>query len=253
MSFWSGEKLLDNQSVVTDFNPDQVDANAYNLKMGDCYFTTSNSEHQTKVYLEPGQPFVIPSGQFAYLMSQEELNIPSNAMAFISMRTGIKFKGLINVSGFHVDPGYKGRLIYAAYNASPSPLHISEGEQIFKIWFVDLDRESTKEHLFVGNSKAEISSDLMHGMSKEIYSLQSLAEKIRQLETNLKEQKSTTNLLSNILTTLFITLFVGAILSALALFGPTLLSKGQQLKDYFNEEALSAISSDVETPKNTGQ
>ena len=251
MSFWSGEKLLDNKSVVTDFNPEQVDANAYNLKMGNCYFTTSNGEDQTKVYLKPSEPFVIPAGQFAYLMSHEELNIPSGAMAFISMRTGIKFKGLINVSGFHVDPGYKGKLIYAAYNASPSPIHISEGEQIFKIWFVDMDQESANKHLFQGSGKAEIGNDLMHGMSKEIYSLQSLAEKIRQLETNIKEQKSTTNLLSNIYTSIYNALVVGVVLAFLALLGPTLLSLGEQLKDYLYEKVEPTVSSDVETRKDS--
>ncbi len=253
MSFWSGEKLLENPSVIEDFNPDQVDANAYNLKMGDCYFTTSNGEDQTKKYLKPGEPFIIPAGQFAYLMSHEELNIPSNAMAFISMRTGIKFKGLINVSGFHVDPGYKGKLIYAAYNASPSPLHISEGEQIFKIWFVDLDRKSEEGHVFKGDGKSEIGNDLMHGMSKEIYSLQSLAEKIRQFEASLKEQKSTAKLLSNILTTFFITLFAGVALSLLALFGPILLSKGEQLKEYFNEKSISVKSPDHNKPEKADQ
>lgn len=250
MSFWSGEKLLENQTVVENFNPDQVDANAYNLKMGNCYFTTSNGDDRTKVYLKPGEPFIIPAGQFAYLMSHEELNIPATAMAFISMRTGIKFKGLINVSGFHVDPGYKGKLIYAAYNASPSPLHISEGEQIFKIWFVDMDRESAKEHIFQGSGKADIGNDLMHGMSKEIYSLQSLAEKIRQIEASLKEQSSTAKLLSNILTTIFITLFVGVAVSLFVLFGPTLLSKGQQIKEYFTEGTARTDSSAPKIPGN---
>jgi dCTP deaminase len=46
------------------------------------------------------------------------------------------------VSGFHVDPGYSGKLIYAVYNASPSPVQICEGESVFKIWFADLDRPS---------------------------------------------------------------------------------------------------------------
>jgi hypothetical protein len=41
-------------------------------------------------------------------------------MAFISMRTAFKFKGLVNISGFHVDPGYKGKLIFAVFNASPT-------------------------------------------------------------------------------------------------------------------------------------
>jgi dCTP deaminase len=162
-----------------------VDANAYNLKMGDCYFRTADGTgaEQKKTYLSPNEPFLIPAGQFAFLLSRETVNVPANSMAFISMRTGIKFQGLINVSGFHVDPGYSGRLIYAVYNASPSPVQICEGDAIFKIWFADLDRESAPEFLFKGVARDSIGNDLVRGMSKEIFSQQALAEKMRTLET----------------------------------------------------------------------
>src|SRR5882724_2673185 len=130
MSFWSGEKLIQNRSVITNFATDQVDANAYNLRMGQSFFRTAdgtNEAVQTKILLSERQPFVIPAGQFAFLLSRETINVPANAMAFISMRTGIKFKGLINVSGFHVDPGYSGKLVYAVFTASPLPVHKCEG------------------------------------------------------------------------------------------------------------------------------
>src|SRR3569833_307498 len=108
MAFWSGEKVLEYKSVVTDFSDARVDANAYNLSMGDSYFRTADKdsgEPQKKVTLKPKEAFIIPAGQFAFLLTKESVAIPSNAMAFISMRTAVKFKGLINVSGFHVEPG----------------------------------------------------------------------------------------------------------------------------------------------------
>ncbi|QGM45189.1 dCTP deaminase domain-containing protein [Methylocystis heyeri] len=196
MSFWSGEKLAANPAVVSDFSIDQVDVNAYNLRMGNCYFRTAESaagKEQKKTFLSAGEAFIIPPGQFAYLLSREAVNVPDNAMAFISMRTGVKFKGLINVSGFHVDPGYEGKLIYAVYNAGPSQVQICEGDAVFKIWFCDLDHRSGEQYLFRGSARNDISSDLISGMSKEIYSLQSLADKMRDLEasinTKLAEQK----------------------------------------------------------------
>src|SRR6185312_1862106 len=107
----------------------------------------------------------------------EEVNIPDNAMAFISMRTRIKYQGLINVSGFHVDPGYRGKLVYAVYNASPSSIQISENDLVFKIWFCSLDEESANP--FVrrpDDGLHEISNDMVRGMNREILSLQSLAK-----------------------------------------------------------------------------
>jgi dCTP deaminase len=47
MSFWSGEKIAANPFVVTEFSLDQVDANAYNLRMGNCYFRTADDSGGT--------------------------------------------------------------------------------------------------------------------------------------------------------------------------------------------------------------
>jgi dCTP deaminase len=242
MSFWSGEKILQNQSIIADFEPQQVDANAYNLRMGQCYFITGNGEKQTKVFLKKGEPFSIPAGQFAYLMTHEELNVPSNVMAFISMRTGIKFQGLINVSGFHVDPGYKGKLIFASFNASPSPIQICEGEAIFKLWFAELDQKSGPEHIFTGKGKADIDSLLIRGMSKEIYSLQALAEKMRVLETSIEqkfsEQKPTIDNLTFIWRAISLGVMGTILVAILTLAWPSLLSGASFLKDWATEQDL---------------
>lgn len=239
MSFWSGEKLLQNKSVIIGFDNIQVDANAYNLRMGDRYFITSNGESQTKIFLTKSEPFCIPPGQFAYLVTHEELNVPANAMAFISMRTGIKFQGLINVSGFHVDPGYKGKLIFACFNASPSPIQICEGESIFKLWFADLDRESAPEHIFTGNGKADIDSTLIRGMSKEVYSLQALAEKMRSLENSvakqLAEQKPTIDNLTFVWRTIFLSVVAAILISVLTLSIPVM----QTVYDLVEERMFS--------------
>lgn len=211
MTFWSGERILANPQVVSDFSPDQIDCNSYTLRMGNCYFRTADAEAKeppTKVFLTPGQPFVIPPGQFGYLLSKETVRIPRYCMAFISMRTGIKYQGLINVSGFHVDPGYQGNLIYAVYNASPSPVQICENDRLFKIWFADMDREFEDRFVYTKPGVTEISNDLVRGMSKEILSLQSLAEKMRNHENDtvakFAEQRSVIDTLNIVWRTIII-------------------------------------------------
>ncbi len=225
MSFWSGEKILNNPSVVDGFDSEQVEANAYNLRMGDHYFVTGNGDDQKKTFLKSRESFNIPPGQFVYLISKEKLYIPKNAMAFISIKTGVKFRGLVNVSGFHVDPGYNGKLIFAAYNASPSPIHITEGENLYKIWFADLVQGSEQtpnfesEHVFSEKGKTEIGSDLIRGMNQRIYSLQDMAGKIEEQGRLIKQ-------LHNVWTALYvgvlIAIFAAVILSALNFFSSTL-------------------------------
>jgi dCTP deaminase len=192
--FWSGEKLLAIQKSgipliePTLFNERQIDCNCYTLLMGDQYFVTSikgDSEPPIIMSLKEGDMFHIPAGQFAFLITKEQVFIPHYAMGFISMRTPFKFQGLINVSGFNVDPGFRGRLIFAVYNASPSPIPIRGGEKLFKIWFASLDHTSGKQYVFDKPPITEIDKNLIRGMNRELLSLQQLSEKIREVEKSL--------------------------------------------------------------------
>jgi dCTP deaminase len=237
--FWSGEKLLTNRSVVAPFNDGQIDCNAYTLRMGEVYYRTGEREagyEQKKTPLTPGASFLIPPGQFAFLLSKETVKIPASAMALISMRTGIKFQGLINVSGFHVDPGYEGKLIYAVYNASPSAIQICEGDPIFKIWFCDLD--DTSNYLFNGKGLTDISTDMMKGMNKEIYSLQSLADKIRDQQTaidaKLAEQKPVIDNLTLIWRTAVMGVIGAGVLAFLTFSLPSVYKLGDLLAVYWS-------------------
>ena len=49
-------------------------------------------------------------------------------MAFISIKAKLKFRGLVNVSGFHIDPGYRGKIIFAVFNAGPQPILLRRGQ-----------------------------------------------------------------------------------------------------------------------------
>jgi dCTP deaminase len=230
MSFWSGEKILANGDVILPFSPDQIDCNAYTLRMGGSYYRTAEQEtghEQKKTFLAEGESFLIPAGQFAFLLTKEEVNIPRNAMASISMRTGIKFQGLINVSGFHVDPGYRGNLIYAVYNASPSAVQICHNDPIFKIWFSDINHDSAPPpsappYVFDGKSFKDIGGDLIKGMSKEVLSLQSLADR-------LSEQKLSVEFLMFVWRAIVIGVVISALFAIITLALPRLNVWGEQL------------------------
>jgi len=107
------------------------------------------------------------------------------------MRTPFKFRGLINVSGFHVDPGYNGQLVYAVFNAGPSPVHLKENELTFKIWLCDLDRESSPPYIAdPREGYHDISNEMVHGMSREILSLQNLAKKLQDHQNDIERRFS---------------------------------------------------------------
>lgn len=108
--FLSGDILADHgKKWITPFDADLVDGAAYTMRIGDEAFVSPESRDTLKPGLSErlsrGQPIVIPPGQFAYLTTREFITLPHDFLGLINMKSGLKMSGLINVSGFHVDPG----------------------------------------------------------------------------------------------------------------------------------------------------
>lgn len=192
--FWSGDKLKKNLKDLVENaegNADDifVDCAAISLTVGnEVYITPSNEKDpNVKQILDEKKPqFVIPKGQFALLLTAETLYVPTNALAFISFKAKYKFKGLINVSGFHVDPGWKGQLTFSVYNAGPTDIVLERGKPFALIWYADLDSTATAE-----NAKKEkhpikrLNSDKISDMTGEVFSPFKLKQEIDDLKKEL--------------------------------------------------------------------
>jgi dCTP deaminase len=189
MAFWSGEKLKERlDDLIDPPNADLIDCAAYTLRIGPEYYVTPTDrtpdpKSRSLRLLEDGEAFAIPPGQFAYLQTEEIVSVPSDALGFISIRARVKWKGLVNVSGFHVDPGFRGRLTYAVFNAGPSPIHLRRGEPCFLIWYADLDR--TSRSIKSGPPQERIDLLFLNSVSGELHSLEGLAERLRTTEKDL--------------------------------------------------------------------
>lgn len=189
MSFWSGEKLAEQLGgLITPFDPRQIDCAAYRLRVGpEVYISPSedadDAKTRTKIQLAEGKSFPIPPGQFAFLLTEERVSVPTTALAFISVRATVKFGGLVNVSGFHVDPGYRGRLVFSVFNAGPAPVHLARGDDCFLIWYADLDRKTALAK--TGEGFDNIPTKLINPIAGEIQSFEGLLAKIKANEKRM--------------------------------------------------------------------
>jgi len=194
MTFWSSETLKQElPKLITPCNPARIAQSSYTLRIGKEIFVTKdrhnkNSQH-TKRTLTENQAFVIPPGQFSFLLTEEVVEVPDNAIAFISMKAGFKYKGLINISGFHVDPGFKGNLLFSVFNAGPSPIHLKRHEECFLIWYANLDAKDSLPRKEKGFT--EIPIRILNQISTdEVYSVHALTEKLSEVEDKYKSVKS---------------------------------------------------------------
>lgn len=211
MTFWGGERLLNEgaaKGILANLTESTIDCSALKLTLGgEAYVTPSygdDARKSTKQLLAApqtvtiggqqrnsgGGTVVIPPGQFAFLLTEETVSIPGDAMGFISLRSTHKFGGLINVSGFHVDPGFKGKLIFSVFNAGPRALHYTRGDYLFLLWIADLSGKEQKRFQKSSAGYADIPSDFITKVADENHSLQSLAKRVEDLTTTVVLIKS---------------------------------------------------------------
>jgi len=100
------------------------------------------SGEKRKRHLRENEIVQVSPGQLAVFLTEETLSIPTHAMGFISLKSRAKLPGLINVSGFHVDPGYQGRLMFTVYNAGTETCTFARGDRLFLLWIADMDQAS---------------------------------------------------------------------------------------------------------------
>ena len=157
-----------------------AEAASVDLRLGSEYHLSSQREPGR---LSADKPhLVIPSGDFAVLMTKETVCVPDDVIGFITMRFTYKAKGLINVSGFHVDPGYEGRLLYAVYNAGPKDIFVSHEEKLFMIFFSGLNQPAEKPYSKPGHTELPgwAVANLTSGPNPT--NIVSLAQSVRRLE-----------------------------------------------------------------------
>jgi dCTP deaminase len=140
MSFLARKQILDfvgqKKLITENYNEEYVRESSYDLQLGEELYLVGE---KTPIYLTDEEPFVsLPPGQFAILTCSETIDIPRNMMAFITLRSKYKFQGLVNISGFHVDPSFQGVLRFGVQNVGPTDIHLKYREPTFTIFFAEL-------------------------------------------------------------------------------------------------------------------
>jgi dCTP deaminase len=186
--FWASETIrerVENEKLVVPFAAGRVVNGAYELSLGPEVYVTS-AETGTKRTIRSDEQVVIPPGQFANLLTEEVVTVPRDALGLISVKFRLKQRGLVNVSGFHVDPGYSSQLVFSVYNAGPSPVVLARGDPAFLLWYASFDRPT--DDLYRGGRIGGISAEEVMHLQGEISTPQALAARVQDFEQTVEER-----------------------------------------------------------------
>ena len=207
---WSQQSVLSrlNEIVAGSNQPPEVKQGAIELRMGCEAFVTGRVSRV--VLAKESDEVVIPPGQFALLLTDEKVSIPLDSIGFMSIKFGLKVRGLVNVSGFHVDPGFCGWLTFSVYNAGPAPVVIRRLKPVFLLWLAKLDKSvapadgySTKNNSGRGQAP-HLDDELIMNLQGEIASPGELRAQFGRLREELDKVQSNQKVIITIVVALFV-------------------------------------------------
>jgi dCTP deaminase len=182
--FLSAQKIrercaLDGESLIRldTFQPANIRQASYDLRLGTASYAVGD---EVPIQLHDKQPYLtIAPGQFALLTTVEVLKMPVDLLGFITLRNTYKMQGLINVSGFHVDPTHQGILVFAVNNIGPSDIRLRLEDDTFTIFFAQVDGDTEKPRPPFGDSLPLQYVQLLGGSSVTLAKLQKEFEELR--------------------------------------------------------------------------
>jgi len=167
-----------------EFVPKQAVGASYDLSLGEEVYI-SGEDCPTK--LSESSPFVsIPRGQFALLMTKEYVKMPMDHFGLISIKFWKKAQGLINVSGFHVDPEFEGKIFFSVFNAGPSDVMLRYGEPTFMIFFYKLRGEVDQPYKGEIGEKENLPTKLVTSLRGTSASLSDVDKRVERLEVTIR-------------------------------------------------------------------
>jgi dCTP deaminase len=215
--FWSTETLKDRlgkERIISPYDASAVNACCYELAVGEEAFVTGESAK--KIILKEGDSVGIPPGQVVLILTREMIKMPLNAIGLLSIRFGLKARGLINVSGFHVDPGFEEKLVFSMYNAGVQTIHLSYGSRVFLLWLSSVDKATADKYHGEHNKQEHLPDDAITNLAARMPSPFTLEKDVESLRNELRREVSG---LKTILTVAG-TLAVAAFLASLRGCGP---------------------------------
>ena len=173
---------IDLPIFVDDVDAELVKKANYDLRLGeDVYVTTERIPKKLTTMGKDGVVSIEP-GEFGILMTHEYIFVPTDLMGFISIRLTHKQKGLVNISGFHVDPGFYGRLMFAVFNAGPNDVPLRYKEPVFMVMFNELTKDGPRVKKSKWTGMKNIPIETLSGLRGTSVSVRNLDERIKRLE-----------------------------------------------------------------------
>lgn len=176
-------------SLVAPFNTANLRLSSYDLTVGDEYYIGQSGASQIfeTEKLRQSQSITIPPHAVCFILTAEDINLPSNITAKVSLRMTHIYAGMVLTSQPPFDPNYNGKVIVMLHNLSSAPYHLKSGERVATIEFTTLTAPAkrTRAHRSVVSLEAQLSRPLVSSLTEIANTSKSVQDKITWLSSQM--------------------------------------------------------------------
>jgi dCTP deaminase len=180
---------------IIPFDPAQVQAASYDLRVGETGATTTSKK---LVNIREAGFLLLQPGDFAVLTVFEEMRLDAQHVARFGLRSKFARKGLIATTGPQVDPGYHGRLILGLTNLTPRSISIPYKDDLITIEIHRLNEPTDRPYAGPYQDKLDLGPEEIEAVTETegmalpevITTLRSLSANVGILASEFKSQRS---------------------------------------------------------------
>lgn len=229
MSFLSDVEIrraIENYDIVIDpFDNDSLEPSSYDFHIGRALIAGRGVADKVDF------PLFLKPGDWMEIESLENVEISQNVGAIFGMPSGMSRRGILAFSGFHIDPGYKGKIFITLFNPSSDTYKIEYGKKLCTALFSKF--EEKPEKVYHGNYQGQygfpekdiewmirLKSPTIADAIKSVEKLEEMINEVKSdmggvksevtsISNNFDKVKTDVDWIKNILIAVFIALVVG--------------------------------------------
>lgn len=184
------ERYCKEYQLMKHYDKKKIKYASYDLRVGKEYILAS--EEKPKELGENGV-IEIPKYEVCYILTEEELNLPTDVCAFIFSRHKHVREGVLMYPQPPIDPGYKGKLYVLLHNLSTQKIRINQKDHLATIVFLTLSKKSANPYgsdkendkYMDANSLEELGLSRVTGFMPYTSALKDLDEKFERFRIEL--------------------------------------------------------------------
>lgn len=177
------------QGLIYPFYEENLRASSYDLTVGEEYYIGeegASSKLSTQL-LKPRQSFTIPPHAVCFILAAENIHLPEDVTAKVSLRMTHIYAGMVLTSQPPFDPRYHGRVVVMLHNLSSVAFHLKCGERVATIEFMRVEEtpHKSKAHRSVTTLQEQLPKPFVSSLTEIASMAKSSNKKVNWLSGHM--------------------------------------------------------------------